>query len=340
MIINKKKTKRTYKKKRVHKNIIRQGTQTSSFGTPGRIGHDSTKFYSARLYDAFKVSKPVEYKEISINKSATDKIYCKSSEVMNELPDYSVHLMITSPPYNVSKEYDDNLTLDEYRQLLKRVFTETYKKLVTGGRVCINIANLGRKPYIPLHSYIIEDMLDIGYLMRGEIIWNKASSASPSTAWGSWLSAANPILRDIHEYILVFSKEAFNRKKDPKRKSTISRDEFLELTKSVWTFRAESARKIGHPAPFPVELPYRLTQLYSYEGDVVLDPFVGSGSTCIAARKANRHYVGYDTNKEYVELARKRIKKYIYDSSMPLFEKNDKKMPKAIQRELVLGARG
>ena len=305
-----------------YKYARREVTNTSSFGTPGRINHDSSKFYNSRLYEGMKVDTNIEYKENPVDKSVIDRIYCKSSEAMNELPDYSVHLMITSPPYNVSKEYDQNLTLDEYRQLLKRVFAETYKKLVTGGRACINIANLGRKPYIPLHSYIIKDMQEIGFLMRGEIIWNKASSASPSTAWGSWLSAANPILRDIHEYILVFCKESFSRKRLVDRKSTISKEEFLELTKSVWTFPAESARKIGHPAPFPLELPHRLIQLYTFKDEIVLDPFVGSGSACIAALKAKRHYVGYDINKNYVKLAETRIKQYIENHSVPLFEKN------------------
>lgn len=305
----------------IYINKKRVGTSTSAFGSPGRIGHDSSKFYSSRLYEDIKVNEEVEYKENPIDKSVIDRIYCKSSEVMNELPDYSVHLMITSPPYNVSKEYDQNLTLDEYRQLLKKVFAETYKKLVTGGRACINIANLGRKPYIPLHSYIIKDMLDIGYLMRGEIIWNKASSASPSTAWGTWLSAANPILRDIHEYILVFCKESFSRRRPTGRKSTISKQEFLELTKSVWTFPAESARKIGHPAPFPVELPYRIIQLYTFKDEIVLDPFVGSGSACIAALKAKRHYVGYDINKSYVKLAETRMKQYIENYSTLLLKK-------------------
>jgi site-specific DNA-methyltransferase (adenine-specific) len=229
---------------------------------------------------------------------------------MSEIPNYSVHLMVTSPPYNVTKDYDANLTLDEYRELLKRVFRQVYDKLVTGGRACINLANLGRKPYIPLHSYIIQDMLEIGFLMRGEIIWNKASSASPSTAWGTWLSPANPILRDIHEYILVFSKEAFNRKNLPGKVSTLTRDEFLEFTKSVWTFPAESARKIGHPAPFPIELPYRLIQLYTFRDEVVLDPFCGSGSTCIAAIKAGRNYIGYDIEPEYVRLAERRLRAY------------------------------
>ncbi len=227
---------------------------------------------------------------------------------MEELPDCSIHLMITSPPYNVSKEYDEDLALGEYRSLLRSVFRETYRVLVEGGRACINVANVGRKPYIPLHAFIIEDMLALGYLMRGEIIWNKASSAGPSTAWGSWRSASNPTLRDVHEYILVFSKKSFGRAGKGKR-STIGRDEFLEWTKSIWTFGAESARRVGHPAPFPLELPRRLIQLYSFKNDVVLDPFVGSGTTCLAALQSNRHFIGYEKKRSYVYLAERRLKK-------------------------------
>ena len=299
------------------KRYMRNGTKTSSFGTPGRINHDSSEFYNSKLYANNKPPEHVKFIEKSIPTENLDKIHCKSSEVMDDIPDYSVHLMVTSPPYNVKKEYDEDLSIDEYRTLLKTVFKETYKKLVTGGRVCINVANLGRKPYIPLHSYIIEDMLDIGFFMRGEIIWNKASSASPSTAWGSWLSAANPVLRDIHEYMLVFSKESFSRKRGDK-KNTINKDEFMEWTKSVWTFPAVSAKSIGHPAPFPEELPHRFIQLYSFEGDVILDPFCGSGTTCLAAVKDGRHYVGYDISEEYVNLARKRIKQY--ENQKTLFE--------------------
>jgi site-specific DNA-methyltransferase (adenine-specific) len=168
------------------------------------------------------------------------------------------------------------------------------------------VANLGRKPYIPLHSYIIDQMIEIGYLMRGEIIWNKASSASPSTAWGSWQSAANPVLRDVHEYILIFSKGSFGRKSKGKE-STITREQFLDWTKSVWTFPAMPARRVGHPAPFPEELPHRLIQLFTYRGDVVIDPFMGSGTTCLAAAADGRIYVGYDLNADYVDLARKRL---------------------------------
>jgi len=291
------------------------GTQTSAFGSPGRINHDSSKFYSSRLYDDMPKEEPVEYLENHLEPSKIDRLFLKSSEKMEDLPDNSIHLMVTSPPYNVGKEYDQNLTLEEYRNFLRRVWKEIYRVLVPGGRACINIANLGRKPYLPLHSYIIQDMIDLGFLMRGEIIWNKGTSVSPSTAWGTWKSAKNPILRDIHEYILGFSKKSFTRESHLSRKSTISKEEFLEFTKSVWSFPAESATKIGHPAPFPVELPYRLIQLYTFENEVVLDPFIGSGQTAIAALKAKRHYVGYEINKEYILLAERRIKEFIEENS-------------------------
>lgn len=287
----------------------RKGTKTSAFGTPGRINHDSSKFYESRLYENVKKEVRITYVENQVPEEDLDQIFCKSSERMEELPDCSVHMMITSPPYNVTKEYDDNLNLNEYRNLLKNVWKETLRVLVPGGRACINIANLGRKPYIPLHSYIIEGMQELGFLMRGEIIWNKASSASPSTAWGSWLSAVNPVLRDIHEYILIFSKDSFRRIRKGKE-NTIKKQQFLEWTKSVWQFPAVSAKKIGHPAPFPEELPYRLIQMYSFKGDVILDPFAGSGTTCLVALKAGRHYVGYDVDQNYVKLAEKRIIKY------------------------------
>lgn len=287
----------------------RSSTETSSFGTAGRINHDATRFYASRLYEGIPGEHSVNSKENPIPPQDMDQLYCKSSESMDELPDNSVHLMVTSPPYNASKEYDQDLSLEEYLNLLKRVWSETYRVLVSGGRACVNVANLGRKPYIPLHKHIIDQMLEVGFLMRGEIIWNKAASASPSTAWGSWMSAANPVLRDVHEYILVFSKGTFRRKRK-KKENTISREQFLEWTKSVWTFPATSARKIGHPAPFPEELPHRLVQLYTFKGDIVLDPFAGSGTTCLAALKDDRHFAGYEINPEYLALAQKRLQEY------------------------------
>jgi site-specific DNA-methyltransferase (adenine-specific) len=297
-------------------NPKRTGTKTSAFGSPGRVNHDSTYFYASKLYDGLPKEEITDYVENPIPPESLDKIFCRSSEKMEEIPDNSIHLMVTSPPYNVGKEYDENLTLNEYREFLRKVWNEVKRVLVPGGRACINIANLGRKPYIPLHVFIVEDMLDLGFLMRGEIIWNKGASGSSSTAWGSWLSAKNPVLRDVHEYILVFSKGMFSRG-NLRRKSTISKEEFLEFTKSVWTFAAEPATKIGHPAPFPVELPYRLIQLYTFEGEIVLDPFMGSGQTAIAAVKTHRHYVGYDINEEYTRLAEKRIKEFSLSLNTP-----------------------
>jgi DNA modification methylase len=286
-------------------------TETSAFGTPGRISHDSSIFYSGRLYQGLNRDSKADYIENPLSRKYINKVLCESSEKMDELPDCSVHLMVTSPPYNVGKQYDEDLSIKEYLYLLQRVFQETYRVLVPGGRACINIANLGRKPYIPLHGYVMSLMMEAGFLMRGEIIWDKGSSASPSTAWGSYMKAGNPVLRDVHEYILVFCKGSFSRPNPSGRKSTITGEEFLELTRSVWKFPAERARQVGHPAPFPVELPYRLIQLYTFDDEIVLDPFNGSGSTCLAALKANRKYIAYDIDRDYCRLAKERIKKAI-----------------------------
>ena len=296
------------------KNFNREGTKTSSFGTNGRVNHDSSKFYNSKLYKELNNDHNISKVVNEFPKELLNTIIHDSCEHMIQIPDSSLHLMITSPPYNVSKEYDDDLSLKEYLNLLEKAFTETYRVLVNGGRACINVANLGRKPYIPLSDYISKMMIEIGFNMRGEIIWNKAASASPSTAWGSWQSAANPTLRDIHEYILVFSKGDYKRERDKSdlevRKNTITKEQFMEWTKSIWTMNAESARRIGHPAPFPEELPYRLIQLFSFTNDIILDPFIGSGTTGIAALKSDRFYIGYDTDEEYIKLAEKRLEPF------------------------------
>lgn len=284
---------------------MKKRTKTSSFGVSKREGHDSSKFYNSRLYDQKMSNESFEEITNPIGE-CLNKIICQDSRNMKQIPDSSVHLMITSPPYNVGKEYDDDLNLEEYLKLLHDVFSEVYRVLVNGGRVCINVANVGRKPYIPYHKYIIDTMFDTGFLMRGEIIWNKGAGAGTSTAWGSWLSASNPTLRDVHEYILMFSKGKFSRESKGKE-NTIMRDEFLEYTKSIWQFSPESAKKVGHPAPFPIELPHRCIQLYSFKDDVILDPFCGVGTTCVAALKDGRNFVGIDSNKDYVKKAKQRI---------------------------------
>ena len=287
-----------------------KGTKTSSFGTKGRVAHDSSKFYNSKLYKEIKNNNS----DIIVNEFPNEllnTIIASSCENMKDIPNNSLHLMITSPPYNISKEYDNDLSLNEYLNLLKNCFTETYRVLVDGGRACINIANIGRKPYIPLSDYVSKIMIEIGFNMRGEIIWNKSAGAGISTAWGSFQSASNPILRDVHEYILIFSKGNYKRERDKGekelRKDNITKEEFIEWTKSVWTMNTESAKRIGHPAPFPEELPNRLIKLFSFTNDIVIDPFMGSGTTAIAAIKNNRNFVGYEINQEYINLANNRI---------------------------------
>ncbi|MGO9567639.1 MAG: DNA-methyltransferase [Desulfomonilaceae bacterium] len=263
-------------------------------------------FYERQLCKQFQIAENISYEENPIPADCIDCIFYKSSESMDELHDCSIHFMVTSPPYNCGKPYDLDLSLNEYLQFLRGVLAETFRVLIPGGRMAINIAGLGRKPYIPLQAHVMMLAIDIGFLPRGEIIWVKAKGKSASCAWGSWMSASNPCLRDLHEYVLLFSKARFDR--GQKGNSTISRDEFLEATTSVWFIPPESSRRVGHPAPFPEELVERLLRLYTFEGDIVLDPFMGSGTTAVAALNNSRHFVGYDTCPEYVALAEARLK--------------------------------
>ena len=278
-------------------------TSTTSFGASKRESHDASAYYARRMTSEPSTVDLGDVGDAPAN--VLDKVFVQSSEAMSQLPDNCVALMVTSPPYNVGKDYDDDLDLEEYLALLAGVFAETYRVVEPGGRVAVNIANLGRKPYLPLNHLVGSLLTDIGFLLRGEIIWQKAKAAGGSTAWGSWQSATNPTLRDVHEYVLVASKGSFRRER--KGEDTISKEDFLEATLSVWDILPESARRVGHPAPFPVELPRRLIELYTFAGDLVLDPFLGSGSTAVAAIQSGRHFVGYELDPGYAELAEKRI---------------------------------
>lgn len=289
----------------------KSGSKTSKFGVSSRSNHDASIFYEQKINSIPHDYSVEPYFENSIDESYLNSIIHKSSESMSELPDASIHLIITSPPYNVGKEYDQDLSLEEYLEMLGKVFTESYRVLVKGGRIVINIANIGRKPYIHLNGLLSKLLIEIGFIMRGEIIWSKGASSGGSTAWGSWLSPSNPTLRDTHEYILVFSKSNYKRDNPEKRGTSITRDDFLELTKSVWVIPTESAKKIGHPAPFPIELPRKIIDLYSFKDEVILDPFIGSGSTAIASIQSGRKFIGYEIDQKYVELANIRIAKYL-----------------------------
>ncbi len=299
----------------VERRSIRGRTRTTRFGVSKRESHDSAPFYSSRLYRDLEIDDDADEVENRVPASILDKVLCQDSTDMSNIPASSVHLMVPSPPYNVGKEYDEDLSLDEYFKMLRAVFSERYRVLVNGGRACINIANVGRKPYIPYNKFVVDSMLDAGFQMRGEVILDKGAGAGVSTAWGSWCSASNPTLRDVHEYVLIFSKRKFGR--DGKnRESTISRDEFLEYTKSVWSFPPESAGKVGHPAPFPLELPNRCIQLYTFKNDVVLDPFCGVGTSAIAALRLGRHFICLDSNMDYVARAKHRIDEYLSQTNI------------------------
>lgn len=291
-------------------------TTTSKFGSGKRESHDAARFYGLSIYenDLRKLMEEILAAEPPQERAVpprpleewADRIYCASSEAMDAVPDASVGLAFTSPPYNAGKEYDLDLSMGEYLALIRRVGQEVYRVLKPGGRYVVNIANLGRKPYIPLHAYFYLIHSLVGFQPAGEVIWQKGRGMNGSCAWGSWMSAKAPRLRDIHEYLLVFVKGEFSRA--DRGESDIGREEFMESTLSVWEISPESARKVGHPAPFPVELAERVIKLYSYTSDVILDPFAGSGTTCVAAARTGRPYVGYDISREYCQLAESRLK--------------------------------
>ncbi|MCB9140363.1 MAG: site-specific DNA-methyltransferase [Caldilineaceae bacterium] len=281
-------------------------TSTSAFGAGKRESHDASAFYNRSLYDGLEQasSSPAD-SVVPPPGDWADRLYCASSTDMAAIPDNGVALAFTSPPYNVGKEYEADMDFDAYLALIEAVGREVYRVLRPGGRYVINIANLGRKPYIPLHASFYDLHMGIGFLPMGEIIWQKAKGAGGSCAWGSWMSAKAPRLRDLHEYLLVFAKQRFSR--PDKGESDIGRDEFMDATLSIWDIPSASARRIGHPAPFPLALAERVVKLYSYQDDVVLDPFMGSGTTCVAAASHARRYVGYDVDDGYCELATARI---------------------------------
>lgn len=296
----------------------RRQTSTSNFGAGARESHDSTAFYAR-----FRAPEVSRDDDVVPPKPVEEPFVCGDARHMDAIEDGSVALVVTSPPYFAGKAYEEELERDgvpssylEYLEMLGEVFAECVRKLEPGGRIAVNVANLGRKPYRSLASDVIRILQDdLGLLLRGEIVWQKAEGASGSCAWGSFRSAANPVLRDITERVVVASKGRFDRARSVKQReaeglpfdSTLIADDFMALTLDVWSIPPESARRVGHPAPFPVELPEQLIRLYTFEDDLVLDPFMGSGSALVAAAMLARRYIGYDLDASYVELARRRV---------------------------------
>ncbi|MEZ5408191.1 MAG: site-specific DNA-methyltransferase [Acidimicrobiales bacterium] len=293
-------------------------TTTSAFGSGAREGHDATPFY-----DRFRPPELSDDDTVAPPEPVAEPFVCGDARSMTAVADNSVALVVTSPPYFAGKQYELELqregipaTYLEYLAMLTEVFAECVRTLEPGGRLAVNVANLGRKPYRSLSADVIRILEhDLGLLLRGELIWQKAEGATGSCAWGSFRSAANPVLRDVSERVIVASKGRFDRARTARQRkaqglpheSTVNTDDFLALTLDVWSMPAESARRVGHPAPFPVELPEQLIRLYTYADDLVLDPFMGSGSTLVAASRLGRRYVGYDLDPDYVALARRRV---------------------------------
>ena len=295
----------------------RKPTSTSTFGVGRREAHDASDFYA-------RFTSPAVSADEAVNRpSVVDEMFAGDARRMEEVADASVALVVTSPPYFAGKEYEEAMgsghvpaTYLEYLGMLGDVFAECVAKLEPGGRIAVNVANLGRKPYRSLASDVIGILQDrLGLLLRGEVVWWKARGAGGSCAWGSFQSPANPVLRDLTERVVIAGKGRFDRALSGRRRAdgglpsepTISRDEFLEATTDVWEIAAERASRVGHPAPFPVELPQRLIELFTYRGDLVLDPFMGSGTTAVAALRTGRHFVGYDTDDGYLATARRRV---------------------------------
>jgi site-specific DNA-methyltransferase (adenine-specific) len=297
--------------------MARRSTSTSAFGVSKRESHDASGFYSR-----FAPPDLSEESEVADHR-AIDELFAGDARRMDEVPDSSVALVVTSPPYFAGKSYEEALGEDgvpatylEYLELLRQVFARCVQKLEPGGRIAVNVANLGRRPYRSLSADVIAILQDdLRLLLRGEIIWVKQRGSSGSCAWGSFQRPANPVLRDLTERVIVASKGRFDRAVSAKERFarrlpsevSMTRDDFMEDTLDVWEIPAESATRVGHPAPFPVELPARLIDLYTYRGDLVLDPFVGSGTTAVAAIRTGRHYAGYDVDQTYISLAEKRI---------------------------------
>ncbi len=295
----------------------KRATATSAFGVSRRENHDASGFYARFTAPTVSTDDTVEPPGV------VDQIYVGDARHMDRVRPSSVALAVTSPPYFAGKAYEEQLgeghipaTYVEYLTMLEDVFAECVDKLEAGGRIAVNVANLGRKPYRSLSADVIGILQDrLGLLLRGEVIWRKARGAGGNCAWGSFKQPANPVLRDLTERVVIASKGRFDRAvKGPDRAgsglpstATLTADEFMDATLDVWELAPESANRVNHPAPFPVELPQRLIDLYTYRGDVVLDPFMGSGTTAVAAVRTGRHYLGYDTDDAYAKAARERV---------------------------------
>jgi len=259
-----------------------------------------------------------------------DQIICGDSlPILQAMPSESIHLAITSPPYNVGLEYDshnDKMPYEEYLQWLTSYWKELYRVLVPGGRFALNIAPTSIKDFRPIHYHMTRDLMNLKFIMRTEILWYKQTMRR-RTAWGSWKSPHNPHMVPSWEYVLVFSKGTWALEGN-KADADITGEEFIKYSDAFWQIQPETrgrqpflkslypprrGRKASqqkanaHPAPFPEELITRLIKFYSYRGNVILDPFGGTGTVATVARRHHRHFVHLDLSKKYCAVAANRV---------------------------------
>ena len=237
------------------------------------------------------------------------KIICENVLSTDKIPKDSVDLIVTSPPYNVDVKYNshnDNITYEKYLEFSRKWLSRCFEWLKEDGRLCLNIPlDKNKEGQQSVGADLTTIAKKIGYKYHSTIIWNEGN-ISRRTAWGSWISASAPYVIAPVELIVVLYKKDW--KKNEKKESDITRQEFMDWTNGLWTFSGQSKKGAGgHPAPFPIELPKRCIKLFSFVGDIVLDPFMGSGSTLIAAASNNRKSIGIDVDKEYCLIAKKRI---------------------------------
>ncbi|MEW5694231.1 MAG: site-specific DNA-methyltransferase [Candidatus Hydrogenedentota bacterium] len=250
--------------------------------------------------------------EINLS-NLVNRIICGDSEIiLKDIPDNSIDIIITSPPYNFGLEYKNDENKDaiywhDYFDKLNRIWMECFRVLKPAGRFCVNIQPLF-SDYIPTHHIISKQLFDLGLFWKAEILWEKHNYNCKYTAWGSWKSPSMPYMKYTWEYIEVFCKES-HKKEGNSDKIDITGDEFKKWVYAKWDIAPEiNMKKYNHPAMFPEELVRRLLKLFSYQDDVVLDPFNGVGTTTLVAYKLRRKYIGIDISEEYCKTAEERLK--------------------------------
>jgi len=251
-------------------------------------------------------------KNLNKTKNVINSIICADVlDGLSSIEDGDVSLTFSSPPYNVAisyNSYEDNLSYDDYLKWLERVFSEVFRVTKNGGRLIVNIDAMTNRQddkdeeYVrPIYPHLYTIMKSIGWKFRAEICWYKQNSVGRKTAWGSWMSASNPVIRRNHEYILCWSKGSWRLESE--EKSDLTAEEFQQWTFSTWFVQPETRNIGGHPACFPEELARRVIKLFSFPNDIVLDPFNGVGTTTRMANILNRRYIGIDIDQDYCKRA-------------------------------------